>query len=94
MSRHHVAGDHVGKTKRIRPILKSRLPLPCLECGHMIDGSLPWHVAHIIPAALGGQTTLENVSVAHVSCNTAAGAKLGNSIYRRARRRDDGIRDW
>lgn len=94
MSRHHEAGGHVTKTKRIRPVLAAMLPLPCLECGRTVTTEQTWHVAHIIPAALGGTTTLENVGPAHARCNTSAGAKLGNSIYRRARRREDGIREW
>lgn len=95
MSRHHDASGHVAKAYRIRSVLAATLPSPCLEgCGRMVTREEKWHVAHIIPAALGGQTTLENVGVAHASCNTRAGAKLGNAIARGARQSESGIRAW
>lgn len=94
MSRYHDAGRHVAKAKRIRPQLEALLPTPCLECGGIVNRGDRWHIAHITPAALGGSTTLENVGVAHVSCNTRAGALLGNALHRRSRRAAGGIREW
>ena len=35
---------------------------------------------HIIPAALGGQPTRDNVRSVHARCNRAAGARLGNAL--------------
>jgi 5-methylcytosine-specific restriction endonuclease McrA len=35
---------------------------------------------HRIPVALGGQTTLENVRIAHHDCNQRAGSKLGGTV--------------
>lgn len=94
MSRHHSASGHVTKSYRVRAVLAALLPAPCIECGRPVHPSDSWHVAHIVPAAFGGDTTLENTGPAHASCNTSAGAKLGASIYKRARRREDGIREW
>lgn len=95
MSRHHIASDHATRSRAIRPVLAAQLPLPCLEgCGRLVQPGEKWHIAHIIPAALGGRTTLENVGVAHAHCNHSAGAKLGNAIAARAARTTSGIRAW
>lgn len=95
MSRHHDASGHVTKAYRVRKVIETQLPLACVEgCGRLVTRDDRWHVAHIIPAALGGDTTLENTGPAHASCNTRAGAKLGASIYRRARAAETGIRPW
>lgn len=95
MSRHHIASDHATRSRAIRPVLAAQLPLPCLEgCGRLVQPGEKWHIAHIIPAALGGRTTLENVGVAHAHCNHSAGAKLGNAIRMRVERTASGIRAW
>ena len=94
MSRYHETTRHVAKASRIRPMIAASLPAPCLECGAIIYPGEKWHVAHITPAALGGDTTLDNCRAAHVSCNTSAGATLGNALHRRARRAGEGMREW
>jgi 5-methylcytosine-specific restriction endonuclease McrA len=95
MSRHHIASDHATKTRAIRPVLAAQLPLPCVEgCGRLVVPGEKWHVAHIVPAALGGRTTLDNVGVAHAHCNHSAGARLGNAITARERAAANGIRAW
>ena len=95
MSRHHVASDHATRARAIRPVLAAQLPLPCLEgCGRLVMPGQKWHIAHIVPAALGGRTTLENVGVAHAGCNQSSGAKLGNAITARQRATTNGIRAW
>lgn len=54
----------------------------CAICGLPINYDLknphPWSftVDHIIPIALGGQTTEENLQPAHWKCNRAKGEKL------------------
>ena len=94
MSRHHDAARHVAKTKRIRPTIAATLPAPCAECGLPVYPEQRWHVAHVVPAALGGDTTLDNCRPAHVRCNTSAGAKLGNALTKRSRDSAGGIRAW
>jgi len=95
MSRHHVASNHATLSRAIRPVLAAQLPLPCLEgCGRLVQSGEKWHIAHIVPAALGGRTELSNVGVAHARCNHSSGAKLGNAIAARAAAASSGIRAW
>lgn len=47
----------------------------CYICGQ--DGDLhdPWQVEHVKPRAAGGSDELENLALAHASCNRAKGTK-------------------
>jgi 5-methylcytosine-specific restriction endonuclease McrA len=94
VSRHHQASKHTTKEYRIRPILAAMLPAPCVECGQLVTPDQAWQVAHIVPAAMGGDTTLDNCRPAHRSCNARAGAQLGNALARKARDDAGGIRQW
>ena len=98
MSQHHVRSQHVKHAAGIRVKLAATLPAPCLECGRPVLPSQAWHVAHIVPAAQGGRTTLENCRPAHARCNLAGGGRMGAAIVNGRRRAEldagDGIRRW
>jgi 5-methylcytosine-specific restriction endonuclease McrA len=59
----------------------------CYICGNPVDLTAPhivgqpgWetypHIEHVIPLALGGDDTLENVRIAHAKCNIDKGISL------------------
>jgi 5-methylcytosine-specific restriction endonuclease McrA len=52
----------------------------CHLCGDLVErhglGSLSATMDHVIPVTKGGHHTLENVKLAHRSCNTRKGNKL------------------
>lgn len=74
-----------GGRKRLRGAV-ARQGLPCNKCGQPIDYSGPWHLDELLPRVFGGDPLDPgNVAPAHVACNTAAGARLANTL-RRARR--------
>lgn len=37
----------------------------CHWCGHKIDTRKPWHIDHVIPLAMGGDDTMENMAPIH-----------------------------
>lgn len=56
----------------------------CALCGMPIDKTLKYpnpmsiSIDHIIPVALGGQSTLDNLQATHLICNKEKGKKLLN----------------
>ena len=46
----------------------------CGICGDQLAGEI--HIDHIIPRALGGPDTLDNLQAAHAVCNLRKGARL------------------
>jgi 5-methylcytosine-specific restriction endonuclease McrA len=49
----------------------------CHLCGFPAREGDPWEVDHIIPASRGGASTLDNLALAHASCNRQRGSRLG-----------------
>lgn len=45
----------------------------CYICGQGQDALDPWEVEHVKPKALGGSDELDNLALAHRSCNRAKG---------------------
>lgn len=45
----------------------------CYICGQGQDAHDPWEVEHVKPRALGGSDELDNLALAHRSCNRAKG---------------------
>lgn len=74
-------GKEQGIYKHNRAILKKTATI-CALCGMPIDKSLrfpdPMSVSidHIIPVALGGKSTLDNLQATHLICNKAKGTKV------------------
>lgn len=48
----------------------------CQYCGTDLDADEPYHIDHVIPHALGGQTIAENAVLACEACNTSKGARV------------------
>jgi 5-methylcytosine-specific restriction endonuclease McrA len=95
MSRHHRAGKHTTKSPAIRAKLQAMLPLPCVECSRPVMPEDSWHVAHIVPASQGGQTTVSNTGPAHAGCNLKAGGRLGAAtVNARKTAEVQGRRKW
>lgn len=65
---------HRNAIKRTKP--------PCHLCGGEIDYTLPhldpgeFVIDHIVPLALGGSDTLDNLAASHRHCNAVKAAKL------------------
>jgi 5-methylcytosine-specific restriction endonuclease McrA len=99
MSQHHLRTKHTSKSAAIRKSIEARLPLPCIEprClfpGQPVRKGDKWHVAHIVPAAQGGQTTLRNCGPAHAACNLQSGGRLGAAVTNIRRTTGQGRRRW
>lgn len=95
MSQHHQRSKHTSKAPKVRAAIEARLPAPCVAgCGNPVMPGTTWHVAHIIPASQGGQTTIANCGPAHASCNLADGGRLGAAITNQTRRDAQGLRPW
>jgi 5-methylcytosine-specific restriction endonuclease McrA len=66
--------------------------LPCALCGTPIDMRLPAthrmgpSIEHRIPLALGGSNDLDNLTLAHLSCNCARGARPPMTLGATSRR--------
>ncbi|MEU6267685.1 HNH endonuclease [Saccharopolyspora shandongensis] len=58
------------------------LGLPCAICGRPINYDLPpnhrqsFTADHVVPMALGGTNTIDNVRPAHRSCNSRRGKRM------------------
>lgn len=58
----------------------------CHLCGGDIDRSLSWPdpgyatVDHVVPLSLGGEHSMANCKAAHLSCNSAKGNRVNDSI--------------
>lgn len=94
MTSHHQKVKHSSKAPRVRELITSRLPLPCVDCGHPVFAEQRWHVGHRIPASQGGQTTIQNCGPSHVKCNLKAGGKLGAQARNKYRNQKKDIREW
>ena len=45
----------------------------CYICGQGRDNHDPWEIEHVKPRAFGGADDLDNLALAHYSCNRAKG---------------------
>ena len=72
--------SHTRRDRRLAEQVRRRGD-NCHLCGRPIDYTLPpglpgsFEADHIVPHALGGQTTLDNLAASHRACNRAKGAK-------------------
>jgi len=94
MTTHHQRVKHSTRAPKVREVIASRLPLPCVDCGRPVHPEHSWHVGHRIPASQGGQTTVENCGPSHVKCNLKAGGKLGAQARNNSRKASQDIRPW
>lgn len=74
-------GNEQGIYKHNRAILRKTCNV-CALCGMPIDKSLKYphpmsiSIDHIIPVALGGKSTIDNLQATHLLCNKEKGKKL------------------
>ena len=94
MTTHHQRVKHSTKAPKVRELIASRLPLPCVDCGNAVQAGQAWHVGHRIPASQGGQTTVENCGPSHVRCNLKAGGRLGARARNNNTKLSKNIRPW
>lgn len=47
----------------------------CYLCGQAEVADEPWHVEHVIPKVRGGSDDLDNLRLAHQSCNLQKGTE-------------------
>jgi hypothetical protein len=85
----------------LRELVAARLPLPCVNCPHVVLPEHSWQVGHIIDAAVGGQPTPTNVGASHAfcpwckrKCNQSAGGRLGAAITNSRKAHAKGRRAW
>jgi len=101
MSRHHRAQKWSTHAPKLRALIKPRLPLPCLNCPHLVLPDQQWQVGHRRDAALGGKAKPSNVGPSHTycptckkRCNQVAGGRLGARIVNGRRQASKDIRPW
>lgn len=101
MSRHHRAQKWSTHAPKIRAQLTALLPLPCVDCGHLVTREHKWQVGHRTAASKGGTPTLANAGPSHQrseawprNCNQISGGKLGAAVTNRARQAGKDIRPW
>ena len=87
MSEHHKQKQWANHSKKARAIIKTQLPLPCVDCGSPVFPDQAWDVGHIVPLSQGG--TAKDYGASHRSCNRSAGGKLAarntNNIRKQTR---------
>lgn len=101
MSRHHRAQKWTTHAPKLRKLIEPRLPLPCLNCPHIVTRDQRWQVGHRLDAARGGKPTIANAGPSHAwcaacgkRCNQVAGGKLGAAIVNARRAKAQDIRPW
>lgn len=73
-------GARAGVPRAWRYQIVRRCGCTCQYCGRAGDSVYgpdcwPWHIDHIVPVARGGETTLDNLTLACRRCNMAKGTK-------------------
>lgn len=74
-------GNEIGIYKHNKAILRKTATL-CALCGMPIDKSLKYpnpmsiSIDHIIPVALGGRSTIDNLQATHLICNKSKGKRV------------------
>ena len=68
----------------------------CPEGRNYWDKSRQWmrSVDHIVPKCAGGGDELSNLRIAHRSCNSSAGAKIGNVLLLERCRAEGKVTPW
>ena len=71
--------SHKQSSKSYRDIIIDHLikrdGLVCGICNKSLENT-PLHINHIIPVALGGPCTMDNVNLTHSTCNIQEGLKV------------------
>ena len=60
---------------RIRKLLMDKAGNKCVKCGRSESDGVKLHVDHIIPLAMGGTNSLDNLQPLCVSCNSSKNIK-------------------
>jgi 5-methylcytosine-specific restriction endonuclease McrA len=65
----------VAVPKNMRKKIHARYNGVCYLCGKYVSLK-DMHADHLVPVALGGQTTISNLAPTHAVCNQRKGKKL------------------
>jgi hypothetical protein len=65
----------------IMDFLVKRDGFVCGLCKEPLEGAV-LHINHIIPVALGGPDTMENVNLTHASCNLLDGQRVKSEMLK------------
>lgn len=63
-------------SKWLRAAVIKRDGMVCGLCGDAVLEMAAVHIDHIMPVSLGGETTLDNLQVAHAFCNMSKGNRV------------------
>lgn len=77
-NRHNISS---GWRNIILDFLVKRDGFVCGLCKESLDGAAI-HINHIIPVALGGLDTMENVNLTHASCNIKDGQRIKSEMLK------------
>lgn len=103
MSQHHRAQNWPTTSRKLRPQIEAMLPLPCVDCGHLVTRDHKWDVGHRPghEASRYEPATLNTVGPSHrrseawpVNCNQIAGGRQGAAISNAKRRNKTGDPRW
>lgn len=84
-NRAHYQGNYNTLAKQVRQAANADPTTRCWRCGELRRAGDPWQAGHLIDGLEGGPLRAE-----HRSCNTRAGAQLGN----KRRKPLQTTRDW
>lgn len=77
MTAPHYQGNYQREARRVRNAANANPDTLCRRCGQPARPGDPWQAGHINDSQPGGPLAPE-----HRSCNTSAGARLGNQQRR------------
>lgn len=66
-----------GSQARLRAQWEPRFPLPCGQCGGLIQPGEPWTLGHRVPRSAGGTDEPGNLWPEHRRCSDSSGGRLG-----------------
>ena len=70
-------GVYAAARTKLLAAAKANPAAVCGLCGRPAIEGDPWQPDHIVPSSRGGASTIDNLQLAHTSCNRRRGSKLG-----------------